>query len=247
MRILLVNDDGINSPGLGELAAELSKEHQVTVAAPEREQSAVGHGITMRTPLLVQKADLGPGIRAYAVAGTPADCTRLGIYAFTEGQVDLVVSGPNNGTNLSLDILYSGTVSAAMEAAMLGYKAVAVSAPPGADVKMVAECFLSILRQLDLAQDVRKVLNINIPDLPAEKMKGIVWAPQGPKARWRDSYERRESPTGGVYYWLNGGHPKAEEYQDTDVSRLEEGYVTLTPLTFLLTDQEGFSGKSFTL
>lgn len=247
MRILLVNDDGVHSPGLRELAAGLAENHQVTVAAPDREQSAVGHGITMRTPLLVQEFDLGPKVQAYGVAGTPADCTRLGLYAFTRGQVDLVISGPNRGTNLSLDILYSGTVSAALEAAMLGYKAIALSAPSEADEKAVTACFLSLLAQLDVGRDIQKVLNVNIPALPPEEMKGVVWTAQGSKARWRDRYERREAPFGGTYYWLDSGSFLEKYDEDTDVGCLEEGYITLTPLTFLLTDPEGFSGKKFTL
>lgn len=178
MHILLVNDDGIHSQGLKRLALSLAEKHEVTVVAPDGERSAIGHGITLRRPLFVQEAFWSEQIKTYAISGTPADCTRLGLDALTEGPVDLVISGPNDGPNTGTDLLYSGTVSAALEAAMLGKKALALSAPHGADTRAVVEIFLQILDQLDLEQDVRHALNINIPALPGEKLKGVRWAPQ---------------------------------------------------------------------
>ena len=168
MHILLVNDDGIHSPGLRTLAEALKGAgHQVTVVAPDRERSAVGHGITTRDPLFVQDFDWD-GIPAHSCSGTPADCTQLGLKALVKSPVDLVVSGPNRGVNLAGDLLYSGTVAAALEGAKMGYKSIALSAPVEADRETLVRVFLAILVQLDLKHDVRQTLNINVPALPWE-------------------------------------------------------------------------------
>lgn len=246
MHILLVNDDGIHSPGLRLLAEALRDAgHRVTVVAPDRERSAVGHGITTRDPLFVQDQNW-EGIPAYSCSGTPADCTQLGLKALAKGPVDLVVSGPNYGINAGGDLLYSGTVSAALEAAMLHQKAIAVSAPREADMETVIQVFLDLLEQIDLEQDVRQVLNINIPALPRKKIKGVKWAPQG-GAQWLDSYEERVAPDGRHYFWpLSQGGPR-DPGKDNDYTWLKAGYVSLTPLQMFMTDPEGFSGKEFVL
>ena len=247
MHILLVNDDGIHASGLRELALALSARHRVTVAAPDGERSAVGHGITLRMPLFAQEVCLAEGVKAYSVSGTPADCTRLGLDALAEGPVDLVVSGVNHGENISLDLLYSGTVSAALEAAMRGVKAIAVSAPAGADHREAVRVFLRILDQLDVEQDVGQALNINIPALPAEQIKEVRWTPQDIRPQWDEHYERRESPGGKAYYWLHSSSAPPKQGLDTDLAGLAEGCVTLTPLTFCLTDREGFREKRIVL
>ena len=179
MDILLVNDDGIHAPGLRLLAEALrGAGHSLTVVAPDRERSAVGHGITTRDPLFVQEVPW-EGIPAYSCSGTPADCTQLGLKALAPKPVDLVVSGPNNGINTAGDLLYSGTVAAAMEGAKLGVKAIALSAPAEADKPTVVQVFLKLLAQLDLEADVRQVLNINVPARPWEEIQGVRWAPPG--------------------------------------------------------------------
>lgn len=246
MKLLLVNDDGIHSQALRQLALALAKQHRVTVVAPDREQSAVSHGINLWDPLFVKEVPLGEGIRAYSVTGKPADCTRLGMKNLTEEPVDLVISGPNYGINAGGDLLYSGTVSAALEAAMLHQKAIAVSAPREADMETVIQVFLDLLEQIDLEQDVRQVLNINIPALPRKKIKGVKWAPQG-GAQWLDSYEERVAPDGRHYFWpLSQGGPR-DPGKDNDYTWLKAGYVSLTPLQMFMTDPEGFSGKEFVL
>ena len=243
MRILLVNDDGIHSPGLRSLAVALQGEgHCVTVVAPDRERSAVGHGVTTRDPLFVQEQDW-EGIPAYSCSGTPADCTQLGLKALAKGPVDLVISGPNRGLNVAGDLLYSGTVAAALEGAKLGVKAIALSAPSEADSGLVVK----VLSQLDLRKDVRQVLNINVPALPYEEIQGLRWAPQG-NCMWLGDYEERVSPSGRRYFWSTH---QADEYSSSDetwdLALLQKGYVTLTPLQVTLTDPEGFSGKEFAL
>lgn len=245
MQILLVNDDGIHSPGLRALAVALQGEgHCVTVVAPDRERSAVGHGVTTRDPLFVQEQNW-EGIPAYSCSGTPADCTQLGLKSLAKGPVDLVVSGPNRGLNVAGDLLYSGTVAAAMEGAKLGVKAIALSAPAEADKPTVVQVFLKLLAQLDLEADVRQVLNINVPARPWEEIQGVRWAPQG-DCIWLGAYEERVSPGGRRYFWSTyGGYSQTEG--DDDRSLLEKGYVTLTPLTYEMTDPAGFSGKECTL
>ncbi|MGI6256041.1 MAG: 5'/3'-nucleotidase SurE [Acutalibacter sp.] len=246
VHILLVNDDGIHSSGLGLLARRLKESgHQVTVVAPDRERSAVGHGITLRDPLFVQDFDW-EGIPAYSCSGTPADCTQLGLKNLAEGPVDLVVSGPNRGLNLAGDLLYSGTVAAALEGAKKGVKAIALSAPKAADLETVIRVFLRILAQLDLDRDVRPMLNINVPALPWEEIRGIRWATQG-NTVWLGSYQERVSPDGRRYFWCAGGDSRQDGDEESDFSLLQEGYVTLTPLTYEMTHREGFSQTEFVL
>ena len=246
MHILLVNDDGIHSLGLRALAEALKGAgHQVTVVAPDRERSAVGHGITTRDPLFVQEQSW-EGVPAYSCSGTPADCTQVGLKALVKGPVDLVVSGPNKGLNVAGDLLYSGTVAAALEGAKMGKKAIALSAPPEADQQTVVQVFLRLLEQLDLDRDIRQALNVNVPDLPFEKIQGVKWTPQG-HAMWLGEYEERISPMGKRYFWSTHDDSYDMEPGENDRALVLAGYVTLTPLAYEMTDPEGFSGKEFTL
>ncbi len=245
MHILLVNDDGIHSPGLRLLAQALKGAgRQVTVVAPDRERSAVGHGITLRDPLFVQEFDW-EGVPAYSCSGTPADCTQLGLMALTQDPVDLVVSGPNRGLNLAGDLQYSGTVAAALEGAKKGRKAMALSAPREADQAVVARVFLRLLDQLEVEQDVAHMLNINVPALPYQAIKGVRWAPQG-SSLWLGGYEERYAPDGRRYFWCTSGPCRSEE-AESDFSLLQAGYVTVTPLTYLMTHREAFPGRELTL
>lgn len=246
MEILLTNDDGIASPGLRALAEALGQAgHRVTVVAPDRERSAVGHGITTRDPLFVQDFDWD-GIPAHSCSGTPADCAQLGLKALVKRPVDLVVSGPNYGINTAGDLIYSGTVAAALEAAKLGVKAVAVSAPQGADLSVVTRVFLRVFSQLDWERDVRQALNVNIPALPWGEIRGVRWAPPG-QAMWLGEYQERTSPMGRRYFWSTHEGAYTLEPGGNDRSLLLEGYVTLTPLTASMEDPEGYSGTAFTL
>ncbi len=194
MRILLVNDDGIRSVGLGLLARALAEKHTVTVVAPDDQRSAASHSLTLRDELSARKEDMD-GIEAWAVDGTPADCTRLALDVFCP-EAELVISGPNVGLNVAFDILYSGTVGAALEAAMHGKKAIALSAPPQAKEEEVIRVFLRLLEQLDPARDIERLLNINIPNLPLDEIKGVRWVPQGLFHQWED------------HYWAGARRPK---------------------------------------
>ena len=253
MHILLVNDDGIDCPGFRLLCEALGKRHRVTVCAPDGNRSAVGHGITLHSPLTVHRAELPGAAAAYGISGTPGDCVRLGLGALIDEPVDLVISGPNVGLNVGMDLHYSGTVSAALEAAMQGVKAIAVSAPPQAEEKAVVEIFLRLLEQIDLETNVFHALNINLPALPIEEVKGVKWVPQGLFFPWLDRYEQIEPPAGevpeeGAYrYQVKGTIRPDRDDNDSDVTAVLHGYAALTPITFSFTDDRGFSEKEFTL
>lgn len=244
MNILLVNDDGIHSPGLWALAGGLSREHAVTVVAPAGNCSAIGHGVTIRTPLFAHRDTFPHGVPAWSVSGTPADCTRLGLMNFAPGPVDLVISGPNRGCNLAHDLHYSGTVAAALEAAMMGVKAIALSSPLDADEQQTVETFLSIFGLLDLENDFDQVLNINIPALPIESVKGICWTPLGIN-RWQGTYEQRPNTEPGFegqsLYHPPSRPPERSPGADNDYDRLYDGYITLTPLGYSL--QQSLEGR----
>lgn len=249
MHILLVNDDGIDAPGLHALAKVLGKEHRVTVCAPDGQRSAAGHSITLRAPLVAEKRHVPGAQAAFAVSGTPADCTRLGLMELAEGTVNLVVSGINKGLNVAMDLLYSGTVSAALEAAMRTVKAVAVSTQWEGDFDRAAAIFGRLLSQLDIQKDIDCMLNVNIPTLPGQTLKGARWVPAGQCACWLDSFEGIKAPDGRTYYWVTEDldmlYPAFPP--DTDVACVEAGYVALTPLAFDLTDRAGMRDKKFDL
>ena len=253
MHILLVNDDGIDCPGFRLLTEELGKRHRVTVCAPGGNRSAVGHGITLQDSLTVHRVELPGAAAAYGISGTPGDCVRLGLGALIDEPVELVISGPNVGLNVGMDLHYSGTVSAALEAAMQGVKAIAVSAPPTAEERAVVDIFLRLLEQIDLDTDIVHALNINLPALPREEIKGVKWVPQGLFFPWIDRYERKEpsegeAPQEGVYrYQVKGTICPDREDNDSDVTAVLHGYAALTPITFSFTDDRGFSEKEFTL
>ncbi len=233
MNLLLVNDDGISSPSLYALAAAFSRNHVVTVVAPEGNRSAIGHGITLRAPIFAHRIDYPLGVAAWAVSGTPADCTRLGLLNLAPGPVDLVISGPNRGHNAASDLLYSGTVAAALEAAMLGVKAIALSTPIGADDQQTIETFISLYGLLDLENDFDQVLNINLPDLPLTEIRGLRWTALGDN-QWQGPYEQRITENGQPAFYPPSRPPQITPGNTDDWNSLNDGYITLTPLTYRL-------------
>ncbi len=239
MRILLTNDDGIFAEGLCALYDNLSLEHKVFVVAPEAERSAVGHAITISEPLRIKKVKRGRKFFGYAVNGTPADCVKIAIHELIGPHIDLVVSGINRGANVGINILYSGTVSAATEGVILGFPSIAVSLNAYHDpdycfasyfVNSLLEKWRVIFNELSFC------LNVNVPALPAHKIKGIKWVPQS-ISPLLERFERRIDPHGHLYYW-QCGERFTEENPDTDVKALERGFITLTPLFFDLTYKE---------
>ena len=242
MKLLLTNDDGVFAEGFFALAKELSKKHQITLVAPESERSAIGHAITMHIPLRINRVNLKglEHVECYATDGTPADCVKLGLNHILSDAPDLVISGINRGANLGTDILYSGTVSAALEASILGYKSIAVSIDSylPEHYHVAAKKTAELIRRLE-TEDIPKgsILNINIPDFPENAIKGIKITPQG-VTRYNEGYNERVDPRGFKYYWLDGELRESEENKgDTDVKWIKEGYITITPLKHNMTDE----------
>jgi len=241
MRILLTNDDGIYAKGLYAVWEELSRDYECVVVAPEREQSAVGHAITLTRPLMVKKVRRNGMFFGYAVAGTPADCVKIGIKELSEKPVDLVISGINLGPNVGTDIIYSGTVSAATEAAILGVSSIAISLATrdaSADFSHAAG-FAGTLARFVMARKIISPgipLNVNVPAIPREEIRGVVVVAQA-KSQMVETFERRVDPRHNTYYWLMGETEKVDGADDAcvDTAQLGQGMITITPIHYDLT------------
>lgn len=250
MRILLVNDDGIHAPGLRALRDALAELGQVTTVAPLTEQSGVGHRITYLHPIMVKEIHEGGQHYGWAVDGSPADCTKLGVLEFCGGRPDLIVSGINSGANIGINVLYSGTVAAAIEGAFFGITSIAVSiqqkAPVPSDYPQVGQWTIPLIRRLlaDYPQP-GNLWNINFPPSGEEPPVGVRFTSMGWK-RHDDTIEKRIDPRGRPYYW-SGLDPLRNHALEpgTDVAELRQKYVTITPLHFDMTDHEllGNAGK----
>jgi len=240
VRILLTNDDGIYAPGLRALRTELVKLGDVTVVAPATEQSAVGHSITLLAPLLVQEVlDEHNQFMGWAVEGRPADCVKLALLELLPEPPDLVVSGLNAGSNAGINVLYSGTVAAAIEAAFFRHTSIAVSLeytkPKPLDFPQAAKLARQVIEQILGQRPAPGTLfNVNIPSLEKGPVRGIRTVPQN-VAPYSESFDRRLDPRGRVYFWTNPGFDCPDPHPDTDVTALREGYITVTPLQFNLT------------
>lgn len=242
MKILISNDDGIAAAGIKALVTRLSQEHEVYVVAPDRERSAAGHSLTLHTPLRVEEIEPKFGAkRIWVTSGTPGDCVKLGICSLL-GQnelPDFVMSGINHGPNLGTDILYSGTVSCAMEGAMLDYPSIAVSLasmtsePEYFDISadFVAR-FLPKISKINFPK--KTILNINTPALEEQDIAGVEITKLGTKM-FTDNYEKRVDPRGKIYYWMAGELTTKHEEDGTDISAVRANRVSITPITFEMT------------
>lgn len=238
VQILLANDDGIHSPGLGALYDELVRLGDVQVVAPAAEQSGVGLGITYLHPLMA-KEELRDGKHwGWAVTGSPADCVKLGMLQFCPSRPELVVSGINSGANVGINVLYSGTVAAAIEGAFFGVTSIAVSQSTDEqpDYPRTAKLAVGLIEQLlDRHPDQGSLWNVNFPTARPGWPKGVKTVSMGVK-RHVEVMEKRIDPRGRPYYW--SGIDPLETHQmepQTDLCELAEGYVTVTPLNFDLT------------
>lgn len=240
MNILLANDDGIQAVGLRALYFALVKAgHNVHVVAPVTEQSAVGHAVTLSMPIRV-KEFREDGFEGKGVYGTPVDCVKLGLSTLLEETPDLVLSGINAGANVGVDILYSGTVSAATEGALMEIPSMAVSMDNfnPVDLSGQAQFCVDLLPRIPWNDLPKKcVLNLNFPDCPIEQAKDMVLCAHT-RASYKDWYDTRECPRGRPYYWLDGAIPPDRISADRDRALLTERHVTLTPLHFDFTDRE---------
>ncbi|MBI5251335.1 MAG: 5'/3'-nucleotidase SurE [Desulfomonile tiedjei] len=235
--ILLTNDDGIHAEGIRYLKMAAEKVGEVYLVAPETEQSAVGHSITLYDPIKAHEISRDGSFYGYGISGTPADSVKLALYSILPRQPDLVISGINNGANVGINVLYSGTVSAATEAAILGIPAMAVSLaqkkfPPFQWAMPHIERLTRWLLKFNLPRGV--ALNVNVPALPPEKTLGYKLTRQC-LSKFRESFEQREDPRGNRYYWLSGEIPTDETDEEIDAVALMHGYVSITPLFYDLT------------
>jgi len=240
VQILATNDDGIRAPGLAVLVRAMKRVGRVFVVAPERERSAVGHAITMTDPLRVWREYVPEldGVDAYAVDGTPADTVKIAVKAFDECRPDVVVSGINLGGNYGTNVIYSGTVSAATEGTILGIPSIAISLDTFSDpIWDPAACFAEVLLKRVLSDGLPPgvLLNVNVPNLPNEKIKGVRAARQS-RAVLDDYYEERTDPRGNRYLWLGIERMlNLDERPDDDLKLIKDGYITITPIHYDLT------------
>jgi len=244
--ILVSNDDGIRSEGIQALATALSSFAKVTVVAPEREQSTMGHALTLHKPVRLMKIKKSPNIEQWAVSGTPADCVFMGIRHIMKKKPDLIVSGINRGANLGNDFFYSGTVAAAREAALLNIPSIATSlmlehSPliPSSDHYDDAARYMSHIAKQVLERGLPEgcLLNVNYPNLPLSKVKGARVGRQGFRYYENDAAQRVD-PRGRDYYWLGGKYAGFKNIEGSDCVLVDQGYISLTPCRLDVTDYE---------
>lgn len=247
MHILVTNDDGVTAPGLLALAQEMRPLGEVTVLAPDRNWSASGHVKTLERPLRVREVSLSDGTPALATDGAPSDCVALALLGLLPRKVDLVVSGINPYANLGHDVTYSGTVTAAMEAAIWGLPGIAFSlnspdgftgTPDFGPGSRVAQKVAKAVIRHGLPRNT--LLNVNIPYLQDDEIKGLLITRQGMRV-YRDLLVRREDPRGRPYYWIGGEAPTGVPEDGTDFGALAQGCVSITPLHLDLTAHQDFA------
>ena len=237
--ILVTNDDGISAPGIRNLVESIVDLGDVVVVAPDSHQSGMGHAITISNILRMSPHDFGvPGVQAYKTTGTPVDCVKLAIYKILERKPDVLVSGINHGSNASINVIYSGTMSAAVEGALEGIPSVGFSL---CDFAEDADFSASRNVARTVTQKVLKhgtptgtCLNVNIPKVAPEDLRGIKVCRQG-AGHWADSFEEREAPGGRTYYWMTGNFTDVDKGEDTDEWALKHGYVSVVPVQYDMT------------
>ncbi len=236
--ILITNDDGITAPGIMSLVEAVKDLGKIVVVAPDKPQSGMGHAITIGQPLRLHKLNTFGDIEAYSCTGTPVDCVKLAVDKVLHRKPDLCLSGINHGANHSINVIYSGTMSAAVEAAiesipsagfsLLDYSIDADFTGARKYVRIVVE------KMLSTKLDKHTVLNVNIPPLPVELLKGFKLCRQA-YAKYEEDFMERQDPTGRMYYWLTGEFVNFDKGKDTDVWALDHGYVSVVPVQFDMT------------
>jgi 5'-nucleotidase len=253
MKLLISNDDGIYALGIRALANSLAEAgHDVTVVCPDRERSATGHGLTLHQPIRAEMVEsiFHPSVKAWACSGTPSDCVKLALWALLDHPPDLVLSGINHGSNLGTDVLYSGTVSAAMEGVIEGIPSIAFSLTSfsSSDFQPAAAFAQSLVAQL-AKQPLPELLllNVNVPAVAVTAIAGVKVTRQGIR-RYIDVFEKRLDPRGKTYYWLAGELleevdevSNLSELAPTDVQAIRDNYITITPLQYNLTAATGLA------
>ena len=236
--ILVTNDDGVTAPGIRALV-EMAKEFgDVYVVAPDRPQSGMGHAVTLNSTLFCDKIELDEEINEYACSGTPVDCVKLAVSQILPRKPDLCISGINHGSNSSVNVIYSGTMSAAVEAGIEGIPAIGFSLCDfsfNADFKSGEKFIKKIIAEV-LEHSLPKgvVLNVNIPKLKEFEIKGIKVCRQA-DAKWEEKFDKREDPRGRTYFWMSGEFKNLDKGEDTDERALADGYVSVVPVRYDLT------------
>ena len=238
--ILITNDDGISSPGIRNLVEAVKDLGKVVVVAPDKPQSGMGHAITIGVPLRLNKVNVFEGIEAYQCTGTPVDCVKLAVDKVLHHKPDICLSGINHGANHSINVIYSGTMSAAVEAAIESIPSIGFSL---LDYSLEADFTASrkyarmIVEQLLQTEKLDKhlVLNVNIPIATVAEIKGVKICRQA-YAKYEEDFKERKDPQGKKYYWLTGAFLNLDKGNDTDVWALENGYVSVVPVQFDLTN-----------
>ena len=238
MKVLLTNDDGIYAQGLWALYKRFAGDHDVTVIAPDRERSAVGHGITLNQPLRTTYVEVNGGYKGYAVTGTPADCIKLGVLEILDEKPDIVISGINPGVNVGVNINYSGTVAAAKEAALYGMTAIAVSIQ-GTELNNYDDTafFIEVLSKkvFENGLPFGTFLNVNIPDMPVKETAGLRFSRQGVKF-CSDYFEKRIDPRNRTYYWQGCDSQFLDNSSDVDSAAIYDNFISITPIKCDMTD-----------
>lgn len=242
--ILITNDDGIFAPGLKHLVNLLKPYGKVLVVAPDKPQSGMGHAITVNNVLRLKKYEFDKDIEAYSCSGTPVDCVKLAIYRLLKRKPDLLVSGINHGANYSVNVLYSGTMSAAVEGALEGVPSIGFSLCDhalDADFSVCTPVVTKLVENVltgEMPHDV--CLNVNIPKMKPGLLQGIKVCRQA-KAHWEDDFDARKDPFGNEYYWLVGEFKNLDKGEDTDVYALEHGFASVVPVQFDMTAHHAFT------
>jgi 5'-nucleotidase len=254
LRLLISNDDGISALGVRTLANTLaSAGHRVTVVCPDGERSATGHGLTLHHPIRADRVEgiFHPDVIAWSCSGTPADSVKFALSGVLQEVPDIVLAGINHGSNLGTDILYSGTVSAAMEGLIEGFPGIAISLASfnSVDFQPAADFARGLVAKIaENPFPVPTLLNVNVPPVPTEQIKGVKITRQGLR-RYEETFEKRLDPRGKSYYWLVGEVVEDIEQPDythlppevpTDVRAIRENFITITPLQYNLTDVDSF-------
>lgn len=237
--ILVTNDDGISAPGIRALIDVMKQLGDVVVVAPDSPQSAMGHAITINNTLFINKVNFDSEVKEeYSCSGTPVDCVKLAVHEILKQKPDLCVSGVNHGSNSSINVIYSGTMSAAVEAGIEGIPAIGFSLLDydwNADFEPIKNSIKTIASQvLENGLPEGVILNVNFPKLKEKELKGMKVCRQA-KAFWKEEFDKRKTPQGKDYYWLTGEFINQDKGEDTDEWALANGYISIVPVQFDLT------------
>jgi len=239
--ILITNDDSVNAKGIRSLIQTAKQFGRVVVVAPDKAQSGMGHAITINHPLRLNRVDLFDGVESYSCSGTPVDCVKLAIYEVLKCKPDLLLSGINHGENTSTNVLYSGTMSAAIEGAMEGIHSIGFSLADYASDADFSACQpiieKIIIKTLDSGLAANTCLNVNFPNLSIDKIKGVRICSQA-HAFWADRFDKRLDQFGNPYFWLTGDFAEVNPKENTDLEALKNGYVSIVPTHFDLTNYQ---------